>query len=77
MQKKQRSKKVFYVHGGVDTDEREYIRQITEKSDNAIIIASYGTFSTGINIRNLHNIVFSYLVSHALETYSLSVGDLD
>ena len=56
---KAKGKKVFYVHGGVDTDEREYIRQITEKSDNAIIIASYGTFSTGINIRNLHNIVFS------------------
>ena len=56
---KAKDKKVFYVHGGVDTDEREYIRQITEKSDNAIIIASYGTFSTGINIRNLHNIVFS------------------
>ena len=56
---KAKDKKVFYVHGGIDTDEREYIRQITEKSDNAIIIASYGTFSTGINICNLHNIVFS------------------
>ena len=52
-------KQVFYVHGGVDTDEREKIRELTEKSDNAIIVASYGTFSTGINIRNLHNIIFS------------------
>jgi superfamily II DNA or RNA helicase len=52
-------KQVFYVHGGIETDEREKIRSITEKSDNAIIIASYGTFSTGINIRNLHNIIFS------------------
>jgi len=50
---------IFYVHGGVETDEREQVRAITEKSDNAIIVASYGTFSTGINIRNLHNIVFS------------------
>jgi len=50
---------VFYVHGGVATEERERIRSITESSDNAIIIASYGTFSTGINIRNLHNIIFS------------------
>ena len=56
---KAQDKKVFYVHGGVEADERESIREITEKSDNAIIIASYGTFSTGINIRNLHNIVFS------------------
>jgi len=52
-------KQVFYVHGGVDTDEREKIREITEKSDRAIIVASYGTFSTGINIRNLHNIIFA------------------
>ncbi len=52
-------KQVFYVHGGVDTDEREKIRELTEKSDNSIIVASYGTFSTGINIRNLHNIIFS------------------
>ena len=52
-------KQVFYVHGGVDTDEREEIRKITESSDGAIIVASYGTFSTGINIRNLHNIIFS------------------
>ena len=52
-------KKVFYVYGGVEADEREKIREITEKSDNAIIVASYGTFSTGINIRNLHNIIFA------------------
>ena len=32
---------------------------IRDRSDNAIIVASYGTFSTGINIRNLHNIIFA------------------
>ena len=52
-------KQVFYVFGGVDAEQREKIREITEKSDNAIIVASYGTFSTGINIRNLHNIIFA------------------
>ena len=56
---KDEKRKVFFVYGGVNADEREEIRAITEKSDNAIIVASYGTFSTGINIRNLHNIVFS------------------
>ena len=56
---KAENKKVFYVHGGVEADVREDIRAITEKSDNAIIIASFGVFSTGVNIRNLHNIVFS------------------
>ena len=52
-------RKVFYVYGGTDTQTREDIRAITEKEKDAIIVASYGTFSTGINIRNLHNIVFS------------------
>jgi superfamily II DNA or RNA helicase len=51
--------KIFFIHGGVDGDEREEIRHIVERESNAIIVASYGTFSTGVNIRNLHNVVFS------------------
>ena len=43
----------------MDTEERELVRKITEEETNAIIVASYGTFSTGINIRNLHNVVFA------------------
>ena len=50
---------VFFVHGGVATEDRERIREITESENNAIIVASYGTFSTGINIKNLHNIIFA------------------
>src|SRR5210317_467267 len=57
--KKAENKKVFYVYGGVEAEDREKIREVTEKSDNAVIVASYGTFSTGINIRNLHNIIFA------------------
>ena len=53
------SKRVFFVHGGVDTEERETVREIVESENNAIIVASFGTFSTGINIKNLHNVVFS------------------
>ena len=53
------NRKVFYVHGGTDAQTRENIREITEKEKSAIIVASYGTFSTGINIRNLHNVIFS------------------
>ena len=59
IEEKAENKKVFFVHGGVEADEREKIRFITEKSDNAIIIASFGVFSVGVNIRNLHNIVFA------------------
>jgi superfamily II DNA or RNA helicase len=59
VQKLAKDRKVFFVHGGVDSLERERIREIVENEKDAIIIASFGTFSTGINIRNLHNIVFA------------------
>jgi len=52
-------RKVFFVHGGTETEDREKIREIMERENDAIIVASYGTFSTGINIRNLHNIIFA------------------
>jgi len=52
-------RKVFFVSGGTETSEREEIRKIVEKENDAIIVASFGTFSTGINIRNLHNIIFA------------------
>ena len=56
---KKDDRRVFFVHGGVDVEQRELVREITERENNAIIVASYGTFSTGINIRNLHNIIFA------------------
>ena len=52
-------RKIFFIHGGTEAEDREAVRHITEKENDAIIVASYGTFSTGVNIRNLHNIVFS------------------
>ena len=52
-------RKVFFIHGGVDAEDREQVREITEKERDAIIVASYGTFSTGINIKNLHNVIFA------------------
>ena len=53
------NRKVFFVHGGTDTEDRENIRKIMETEKDAIVVASFGTFSTGINIRNLHNIIFA------------------
>lgn len=50
-------RKVFLVYGGTDAEQRESVRQIVENEKDAIIVASYGTFSTGVNIRNLHNAV--------------------
>jgi len=54
-----KNRHVFFVFGGTDVEIRESVRSITEKEKDAIIVASYGTFSTGVNIRNLHNIVFA------------------
>jgi len=54
-----KDRKVFFVYGGTDARTREDIRSIVEKEKKSIIIASYGTFSTGINIRNINNIVLA------------------
>ena len=56
---KEEKRKAFFVSGEVATADREAIRGIVEKQKNAIIVASLGTFSTGVNIRNLHNIIFA------------------
>jgi superfamily II DNA or RNA helicase len=53
------SRKVFFVYGGTETTDREAIRNIMDGEDNAIIIASFGTYSTGINIPSLENVIFA------------------
>jgi superfamily II DNA or RNA helicase len=50
---------VFFVFGGTEVEVRESVREITERENDAIIVASYGTFSRGVNIKNLHNIIFA------------------
>jgi len=59
LNKVKKGRKVFFVSGAVNAEERERIREITENEKNAIIVASVGTFSTGINIVNINNIVFA------------------
>ena len=58
-EKAEENRKVFYVSGQTEATDREAIRKIVETQENSIIVASLGTFSTGINIKNLHNIVFA------------------
>ncbi len=50
---------VYFVSGDISGDDREQIRKVVENDHNAIIVASFGTFSTGVNIKNLHNIIFA------------------
>ena len=58
-EKAQEGRKIFFVYGGTDTEAREEIRKLTDSEDNAIIIASFGVFSTGINIPSIENVIFA------------------
>lgn len=53
------SKQIFFIQGSVEVDEREKIRHLMEANDNIVVIAISKIFSTGINIKNLHYIVFA------------------
>lgn len=57
MIKSRTNRHVYFIHGGVDGEDRNDVRKLIEEQDDAIIIASVGTFSTGINIKRLHNII--------------------
>ena len=50
---------LHYVYGGTDTEDRESVREIVELAKEDTILASYGTFSTGVNIKKIDNIVFA------------------
>ena len=52
-------KPVFFIHGNVDMEERERIRELMDKNNDIIIVAISKIFSTGINIPNLRNIIFA------------------
>ena len=52
-------RKVYFVSGTMSGEDRDAIRRAVELETDSIIVASYGTFSTGVNITNLHNIIFA------------------
>lgn len=60
IEEKANDKQVYYVWGGTDAELREQVREITENNNDVIIVASAGVFSTGVNIKNLHNVIFSH-----------------
>ena len=59
LQNKAVNRKVFYIHGKVDVAEREEIRHVLEQESNAIVCASFGTMSTGVNAPSIENIIFA------------------
>ena len=50
---------IHYIQGSTEIDERESIRSLMNDRNDVIIIAVSKIFSTGINIPNLHNIIFA------------------
>lgn len=59
LKEKAGDRQVYHVDGDIDVEYREDVRKEIESLNDGIIVASIGTFSTGINIRNLHNVVFA------------------
>lgn len=53
------NRKLFFVHGGTDVEDREAIRHILAHENDAIVVASFGVFSTGINIPSISNVIFA------------------
>ena len=53
------NKQVYFIRGEVEIEEREKIKKIMEKDANVVCIAISAIFSTGVNIKNLHNIIFA------------------
>lgn len=74
LKKQYPDKKIYYISGEIDGEDRERIRLEVNKSDDCIIVASYGTFSTGIDIRNLHNAVFAEPIGKAKIKILQSIG---
>lgn len=64
---------VHFVYGAVGAEERERIRHWAETEDGIIIVASYGTFSTGTSIKNIHSIIFSSPTKSKIRTLQ-SIG---
>lgn len=52
-------RKVFFIYGGTDVEAREEARKLAEKETDALILASFGVFSTGVNIPSIQNVIFA------------------
>lgn len=53
------NKKVYFIQGSVEVEEREELRQLMEQTSGVVCIAISKIFSTGISIKNLHNVIFA------------------
>jgi superfamily II DNA or RNA helicase len=49
----------YYVDGSVSMSDREEVRGAMEKNNSLVAVCSFGTFSRGINIKNLSNVILT------------------
>ena len=54
-----KNKQVYFIRGEVEVEKRDKIKKIMERDANVVCVAISAIFSTGINIKNLHNIIFA------------------
>ena len=73
IKEKTKNDNIHFVSGDVDGEDRETIRSFVEKTNDSIIVASFGTFSQGINIQNLNNIIFASPTKSRIRTLQ-SIG---
>ena len=54
-------RKLFFISGDIKTEVRNQIKEYIESSGQTgiILLATYKTFSTGISLKNLHNLIFA------------------
>lgn len=53
-------KDVYFINGDIDTDERDKLKKLLEQKTGIVVVASYGVFSTGISVKNLHHVIFAH-----------------
>ena len=70
---KEMNKKVFFIAGYISAEERERIRQMMEQENNVVLIASFGTLSVGVNIKNLMCLIFAHPFKARIRTLQ-SIG---
>lgn len=57
--------KVYYVSSEITTAERDALKKMAENEKGIIVVASYGVFSTGVSIKNLHHVIFGHPVKES------------
>lgn len=68
------NKEIYFIKGDVPIEERDDIKQLMEEKDNLILIAQVQTFSTGINVKNIHNIIFPAIIGKSNIRIIQSIG---